>query len=64
MNIDPNNEGWSFDESIGWKLVHNRVNIIFFENTDKSISTQETLFIGTEQECINQIESLNLTNLV
>lgn len=60
MNIEPNNEGWRFDESVSWKLIHNTIDIIFFEETDKSISTQEQLFIGTKEECENEIKKLNL----
>lgn len=62
MNIDHDENGWAFDESENWKLVHNGAEVIFLENTDKSISTQEQLFVGTEQECQNEIERLNLQN--
>jgi hypothetical protein len=51
MNIKPNNDGWRFDESVGWKLIHNDIDVIFFEETDKAISTQEKLFVGTHEEC-------------
>lgn len=60
MTIEPNNEGWSFDESVGWKLIHNGDIIIFFEETDNTVSTQEQLFIGTREECQNEIERLGL----
>lgn len=60
MNIEPNNEGWRFDESVGWKLIHNDVDVIFFEETDKAISTQEKLFVGTKEECEDQIKNLDL----
>jgi len=60
MNIEPNNDGWSFDESVGWKLIHNDIDVIFFEETDKAISTQEKLFVGIEQGCEDQIKLLNL----
>jgi len=60
MNIEPNNDGWSFDESVGWKLIHNDIDVIFFEETYKAISTQEKLFVGTQQECDNQILNLGL----
>ena len=60
MIIQPNENGWSFDESNSWKLVHDGRNIVFFEQTDKAISTQSTLFVGTEQECEDQIKLLNL----
>ncbi|NBX31426.1 MAG: hypothetical protein EBR07_01665 [Planctomycetes bacterium] len=55
MNIDHDENGWAFDESENWKLVHNGIDVIFFGNTDKSISTQEQLFVGTEQECREEI---------
>jgi hypothetical protein len=60
MNIKPNNDGWSFDESVGWKLIHNDIDVIFFEETDKAISTQEKLFVGTQQECEAEIARLGL----
>ena len=60
MNIKLNSEGWRFDESVGWKLIHNDVDVIFFEETDKAISTQEKLFVGTKDECDNQITELGL----
>jgi len=55
MIISPNENGWSFDESNSWKLVYDGTNIIFFESTDKSISTQSILFVGTQEECEEQI---------
>ena len=60
MNIEPNNEGWRFDESFSWKLIHNNIDVIFFEETDASISTQENLFIGTKEECDSEILNLGL----
>jgi hypothetical protein len=60
MNIEPNNEGWSFDKSVAWKLIHGGNIIIFFEQSDDAISTQEQLFIGTQEECQNEIERLGL----
>jgi hypothetical protein len=60
MNIKSNSEGWRFDESVGWKLIHNDIDVIFFEETEKAISTQEKLFVGTEQECEDQIKNLDL----
>jgi len=53
--ISPNENGWSFDESNSCKLVYDGTNIIFFESTDKSISTQSILFVGTQEECEEQI---------
>jgi hypothetical protein len=60
MNIEANNEGWRFDESIGWKLIHNDIDVIFFGETEKAISTQEKLFVGTKEECENIITELHL----
>jgi hypothetical protein len=61
MIIPPNENGWSFDESAGnWKLVYAGKTIIFYEQTDQAISTQEVLFVGAEQECLNEINRLNL----
>ena len=34
--------------------------LFFFEETEKAISTQEKLFVGTEQECEDQIKNLDL----
>ena len=61
MIITPNEDNWSFDESNSWKLIHNGINIIIFEQTDKSISTQCILFVGTQQECNEEITRLGLT---
>jgi len=61
MIISPNENGWSFDESNSWKLVHDGINIIIFEQTDKSISTQNVLFVGTQEECEAEIARLGLT---
>jgi len=59
--ISPSENGWSFDDSNSWKLVHDGTNIIFFEQTDKSISTQSILFVGTTQEeCKAEIARLGL----
>jgi hypothetical protein len=60
MNIKSNSEGWRFDESVGWKLIHNDIDVIFFEETEKAISTQEKLFVGTEQECEKHIVDFGL----
>jgi hypothetical protein len=61
MIIPPKENGWSFDESNSWKLVHDGANIIFFEQIDKSISTQSILFIGTQEECEAEINRLGLS---
>jgi hypothetical protein len=61
MIIPPNENGWSYDESTGnWKLVYVDKIIVIYEQTDVSIATGSTLFVGTEQECEDQIKLLNL----
>lgn len=61
MIIPPNENGWSYDNSTGnWKLVYADKLIILYEQTDQSIATQSILFVGTEQECENQIKLLDL----
>ena len=61
MIIQPNENGWSFDESNSWKLVHDGRNIVFFEQTDKAISTQSILFTGTQEECEAEINRFGLS---
>ena len=64
MIITPDENDWSYDDSVdNWKLVYADKLIIFYEQTDKSIATQDILFVGTEQECEIEIERLNLTYL-
>lgn len=61
MIIPPSENGWSYDDSVGnWKLVYADKLIVLYEQTDQSIATQSTLFVGTEQECEDQIKNLNL----
>ena len=61
MTIFPNENGWSYDDSIGnWKLVYDGNQIVIFKQTDQCIATQSTLFVGTEQECADEIERLCL----
>jgi hypothetical protein len=61
MIIPPNENGWSYDDSVGnWKLVYADKLIVLYEQTDQSIATQSTLFVGTEQECEDQIKNLDL----
>jgi hypothetical protein len=61
MIIPPSENGWSYDDSIGnWKLVYSDKIIVLYEQTDQSIATQSTLFVGTEQECEDQIKNLDL----
>ena len=62
MIIPPNENGWSYDDSTGnWKLVYADKLIIIYEETNVSIGTQSTLFVGTHEECEEQIvkEGLN-----
>ena len=60
MIISPNENGWSYDDSIGnWKLVYADKLIVIYRQTDNSIATQNTLFVGTEQECEDQIKLLD-----
>ncbi len=61
MIITPDANGWSYDNSIGnWKLVYSDKLIVFYEQTDEAIATGGTLFVGTEQECEDQIKNLDL----
>jgi hypothetical protein len=62
MIISPNENGWSYDNSVGnWKLVYSGNKIVIYEQEDKLIATQITLFVGTQQECEDHINLLNLT---
>jgi hypothetical protein len=62
MIIPPSANGWSYDDSVGkWKLAYEDKIIIFYEQTDQSIATPQTLFVGTEAECEEQIKNLGLT---
>jgi len=61
MIISPNENGWSYDDSVGnWKLVYSGNKIVIYEQEDKLIATQITLFVGTQQECEEHINLLNL----
>jgi hypothetical protein len=61
MIIPPDENGWSYDDSVGnWKLVYSDKIIVFYEQTDQPIATGGTLFVGTEQECEDQIKNLDL----
>ena len=61
MIIPPNENGWSYDDSVGnWKLVYVDKLIVIYEQTDQSIATGSILFVGTEQECEDQIKNLDL----
>ena len=56
MIITPDENGWSYDDSIGnWKLVYADKVIIFYEETNVSIATQSTLFVGKKDECEEEI---------
>ena len=63
MIILPNEQGWSFDESNSWKLVYDGSTIIFFDETEKAISTQSVLFVGTKDECEAEIARLGLVDV-
>jgi hypothetical protein len=63
MTIQPNAQGWAFDESTAWKLVYDGSTIIFFEETEKAISTQSVLFVGTKDECYAEIARLGLVDV-
>ena len=61
MIIPPNENGWSYDDSTGnWKLVYADKLILIYEQTDESIGTQTTLFVGTQEECKTKIVELGL----
>jgi hypothetical protein len=60
MIITPDKNGWSFDDSFAWKLVYEGNVIVFFSETKEAISTQSILFVGTQQECEEHINLLNL----
>jgi hypothetical protein len=61
MIISPNANGWSYDDSVGmWKLAYEDKIIIFYEQTDQSIATGGTLFVGTHEECEIHISQLGL----
>lgn len=63
MIIQPNEDGWAFDESSAWKLVYDGNTIIFFDETEKAISTQSVLFVGTKDECDAEIARLGLVDV-
>jgi hypothetical protein len=61
MIITPNENTWSYDDSIGKrKLVYDENAIVFYEQTDQTIATPKTLFIGTQEECEEEINRLGL----
>jgi hypothetical protein len=62
MIIPPNENGWSYDDSTGnWKLVYVDKLIVIYEQTDVSIATGSTLFVGTHEECEEQIAKEGLS---
>jgi len=63
MIIQPNEQGWAFDESTAWKLVYHGSTIIFFDETEKAISTQSVLFVGAKSECDAEISRLGLVDV-
>jgi len=63
MTIQPNEQGWAFDESTAWKLVYDGSTIIFYDQTEKAISTQSVLFVGTKEECDAEIARLGLVDV-
>ena len=61
MIILPNENGWSYDDSVGkWKLVYEDKIIVFYEQIDQSIAAPKTLFVGTHEECEMHISQLGL----
>jgi hypothetical protein len=61
MIISPNENGWSYDDSVGtWKLVYADKLIVIYEQTDVSMATGSTLFVGTKDECDAEIARLDL----
>ena len=63
MIIPQSSNGWSYDDSVGqWKLAYEAKTIIFYEQTDQPIAVQGVLFVGTQQECEDQISALNLSS--
>jgi len=64
MIITPDENGWSYDDSTGnWKLVYSDKVIIFYEETNVSIATQSTLFVGTKDECEEEIIRVELNGI-
>ena len=62
MIITPNENNWSYDDSVGnWKLVYADKLIVIYEQTDTSIATQSVLFVGTQEECDEEIARLGLS---
>jgi len=61
MIITSSANGWSYDDSVGkWKLVYKEKAIIFYAQTDESIATPTTLFVGTKDGCEEEIIRVEL----
>jgi hypothetical protein len=61
MIITPDENGWSYDNSTGnWKLVYSDKLIVIYDQTDESIATQSVLFVGTKDECEEEIIRVEL----
>lgn len=61
MIIPANENGWSYDDSVGnWKLVYVDKLIVIYEQTDVLIATGSILFVGTHEECEGEISRLGL----
>lgn len=62
MIITPNENNWSYDDTVGsWKLVYTDKLIVIYNQTDQSIATQSKLFVGTKDECDAEIARLGLS---
>ena len=61
MIITLSANGWSYDDSVGkWKLAYEDKTIFFYQQTDQSIATPQTLFVGTHEECEKHIVDFGL----
>lgn len=60
MQITPNNLGWSVSNEGAWHLIHNGSRVLSLVESNSFTSTQATLFVGTREECIAEIDRLNL----
>jgi hypothetical protein len=57
MNIQPN---WTVSDQGPWQLVYNEYEIISLALAQGIISTQGKLFVGTLEECQDEISRLGL----
>jgi len=60
MIIEPNEQGWSISNQGPWQLIFNEQYIIKLIEAGVGTSTQEKLFVGTEEECKNKAAALGL----